>query len=153
MELDELTAEGYVTHFDESKKPSDETFKFNPKMRKYNFKNEPLYPECMAQKEWNTNDIQDKVLNWKKLIMNNEDLHWFHDSSSEPLDPTNPRIQVTFDQLIGRKGFERRKVIFSTFKNQFLNEYIRISYGIICIDESICQQNEIFKNAGCDLRI
>ena len=106
-------------------------------MRKYNFKNEPLYPECMAQKEWNTNDIQDKVLNWKKLIMNNEDLHWFHDSSSEPLDPTNPRIQVTFDQLIGRKGFERRKVIFPTFSNQFLNEYIRISCGNICRDESI----------------
>ena len=121
MELDELTAAGHLAHFDESKRPSGETFKFNAKMRQKFFRNEPLYPECMAQKEWNTNDIREEILKWKYFIMNNVHLHWFHDSSSEPLDPINPRIQVTFDQLIGRKGFEKLKVIFTLFKEHFLN--------------------------------
>ena len=47
--------------------------------------------------------------------MNTEDLHWFHDHSSEPLDPINPRIQITFDQLVGRPGFEKLKVNSSVY--------------------------------------
>ena len=117
-------------------------------MRQKFFRNEPLYPECMAQKEWNTNDIREEILKWKHIIMNNVHLHWFHDSSSEPLDPINPRIQVTFDQLIGRKGFEKLKVIFTLFKVYFLNFLFKFqfTFGIISINKSMPPSKRQFPN-------
>jgi len=53
----------------------------------------------------------------KARHLNNEDLHWFHNSSSEPLDPANPKIEITFDQLVGRKGFEKQKASHSVKNN------------------------------------
>ena len=110
--LESVSTECYTTNFDDFVRSSEETFKFNAKTREKFFKKDPIYPECLAQEDWNTNDIQGEVLRWRKSIMNNEDLHWFHDSSSEPLDPLRPRLQITFDQLVGRKGFEKLKVKF-----------------------------------------
>ena len=121
-QLEELSAEDYTALFEEFKRPSNKTFNFNAITNQTFFKNEPLYPECMAQEEWNTNDIQGAILKWRNSIMNTEDLHWFHDPSSEPLDPINPRIQITFDQLVGRPGFEKLKVNSSVylFNNRLL---------------------------------
>lgn len=64
--------------------------------------------------------------------MHAEDLHWFHGPSLEPLDPINPKIQITFDQLVGRNGFEKLKVRFRAIFNHeakpvfcnFLNKYL-----------------------------
>ena len=109
--LEELAAEGFVIHIDRHNRLSEATFNFNAKTRETYFKTEPLYPECLAKEDWNTEDIEGEILKWKNSIMNTDDLHWFHDSSSEPLDPIKPRIQITFDQLVGRKGFEKIKVI------------------------------------------
>jgi hypothetical protein len=93
-------------------KSSSETFKFNTKTRQKFLNNDQYYPECLYQEVFNSNDIQQKMLDWQVSIFKNENLHWFHNSSSEPLDLSNPRIEITLDQLIGRKGFEHRKASF-----------------------------------------
>jgi hypothetical protein len=91
------------------KKSSDETFKFNAKLRKRHQKTDQYYPECPQEDEWNSKDVRQKILDWKYSIFNNEHLHWFHNSSHEPLDPFDPKIEITFDQLVNRKGFEKQK--------------------------------------------
>ena len=115
--LESVSIECFATNFDIFVRSSEETFKFNTKTREKFFKKDPIYPECLALEDWNTNEIQSEILRWRKSIMNKEDLHWFHDSSPEPLDPLRPRLQITFDQLIGRKGFEKLKV--KMFLRQF----------------------------------
>ena len=117
-QLEEATLKGSMPVFDQSKRTTDQTFKLNAKTRKTHFKNEPLYPECLAHEDWNTKDIQGEILKWKNSIMRNEDLLWFHDSSSEPLDPSNPKIQITFDQLVDRKQFEKLEVILMSFQHK-----------------------------------
>lgn len=88
----------------------EETYKFNTRTRKRFTKADQDYPECPFEKEWNSKDIRNKILSWKSSIEDNQDLHWFHDYSPEPLDLSNPVIEITFEQLVGRQGFEKRKV-------------------------------------------
>ena len=123
--LDELIAEGFMVDLDKCIRPEVASFKLNTRMRNTFLKSDLLYPECLAEKDWDSKDVQGKMLEWKNSIMNNEDLHWFHDSSPEPLDTIKPKIQISFDQLIGRKGFEKLKVIISSF--------ISSSYAVVFI--------------------
>ena len=74
-----------------------------------------IYPECPEQKEWNTEGIRKNFQNWRASIFNQEDLNWFHDSSTDPLDLAKPKIEITFDQFVGRKKYEKYPV--SLFKH------------------------------------
>jgi hypothetical protein len=122
-DLDALSTDGCAALFKNFntiklfKKSSGETFKFNSKLKARHLETDQYYPECPAQDEWNSKNIQQNIQDWKSSIFNNEDLHWFHNSSSEPLDPANPKIEITFDQLVGRKGFEKQKASHSVKNN------------------------------------
>ena len=115
-DLEDLSNEGCASLFSNFhsnrrfQKAKEETFKFNAKFRKKFFKGDPFYPECPEQDSWNSVNIREAIKDWKASIFDKEDLHWFHDSSKEPLDPFNPRLNLTFDQLAGRKIFGRRMV-------------------------------------------
>ncbi len=119
--LEELSSENCAALFNiftsnvTLKSSSDDVFQYNLALKTRHLQTDQYYPECPSQDEWNSNDIRQKILDWKSSLFNNEHLHWFHNSSSEPLDLSNPKIEITFDQLVGRKGFERRKVIYLIF--------------------------------------
>ncbi len=143
-DLDALSTDGCAALFQNFntiklfKKSSDETFKFNSKLKARHLETDQYYPECPVQDEWNSKNIQQNIQDWKSSIFNNEDLHWFHNSSSEPLDYANPKIEITFDQLVGRKGFDKQKASHY-FKNNYseLNhkqkKITQISYFVIFI--------------------
>lgn len=95
-----------------SKAPETTSFKYNTMTRSRFGRTDQYYPECPEQNDWNTDHIRKSILEWKASMNDRGDFHWFHDSSSEPLDPSNPVIEITFDQLVGRTGFEMRKVTY-----------------------------------------
>ena len=98
------------------KKVSNEVFKFNAKTREkvpQHVQDNNLH--CPEDTEWNGQEIRGSIVRWKRSILDNSDLLWHLNSSSEPLDLSNPRIQIVLDQWVGRQPGERVQVkIFGT---------------------------------------
>ena len=62
------------------------------------------------QKDWNIKNIREALEKWMTSFEMKENLYWYHDSDSEPLDLENPRIKITFNQLENRRTFNGLKV-------------------------------------------
>lgn len=120
---EDLTTDGCVAvlgsgRFETTKQSSQQKFKVNAKTHQRKLVSTNLeFPSCPTQKEWNSQNVRQSILDWKESLHRKEGLNWFHDSDPEPLDLENPRIKITFDQLVNREIVTHKVTIFSMNRN------------------------------------
>ncbi len=60
---------------------------------------------CENQEEWNRESIPERISSWMENLTKENFLPWFYESSPEPFDPVQPRLEVTIPNLMGRENF------------------------------------------------
>ena len=98
-------------------KASQDIFKVNGRTGKRVNSDFNRPSNCPETTNWNTENIGASILEWKNSVLDEaeEDFLWYFNHSSEPLDLSNPRINITLDQWVGRQPLKKWKVkIFGT---------------------------------------